>query len=103
MDELADASNPTIFRELLNPDNYKDSPYPPLTSLLEEGLGLTFAGVDTTANALVVGIFHSLADPQIFQTLQQELYQAWPNKAQTIYLQDLEKLPYLVCSTASFF
>lgn len=54
------------------------------------------AGVETTAFALTVGIFHIVNTPSIYRQLKDELQNAFPDGETTIpSLLALEKLPYL--------
>ena len=58
---LEDSPNPIIYHELLKPR--KDGkPIPSPVSLFEEAQNLTFAGIDTNANVLMIGTFHILED-----------------------------------------
>lgn len=55
-----------------------------------------FAGTDTVGNALMVGTFHLLRQPDTLQKLKKELSSAWPSlNGVEPKLRDLEKLPYL--------
>lgn len=56
------------------------------------------AGTDTTANTLVVGTWNIVSEPRILQRLKDELWQAMPDKDDTLDWATLENLPYLVCT-----
>jgi cytochrome P450 len=64
--------------------------------LADEAQILVAAGVETTAFALSVGIFHIVNTPHIRRLLQDELFAAFPLGYKTMpSLHELEKLPYL--------
>jgi len=81
---------------LLDAENYRDKTVPSNESLYEEAQALMFAGTDTVGNALMVGTFHLLRQPDTLQKLKKELSSAWPSlNGVEPKLRDLEKLPYL--------
>jgi cytochrome P450 len=88
-----ETDNPTIFHELLSSD------LPPqeksYTRLLDEGKMVMAAGVETTANALCVIVFHILSNPAALVRLRQELTTAMPNANELLSWSQLETLPYL--------
>ena len=90
--------NSTIYHRLLDAEAYRNKTAPSAGSLYEEAQALMFAGTDTVGNALMVGTFHLLQQPDTLQKLKRELSAAWPslslNKNEP-KLRDLEKLPYL--------
>lgn len=57
---------------------------------------MMIAGSDTVGNASAVGTFRVLKNPKIFETLMNELREAWPEKEANVGYETLEKLPYLV-------
>lgn len=61
-----------------------------------------FGGVETTANALMIGTFYMLQNPEMLKRLKKELYDAWPVLEQEPELRDLEKLTYLVSPYREF-
>lgn len=64
--------------------------------LADEANILVAAGVETTAFALCVGIFHIVNTPQIYSRLKNELFDSLPEGDSKIpSLLQLEKLPYL--------
>ena len=81
---------------MLDAENYRDKTVPSNESLYEEAQALMFAGTDTVGNALMVGTFHLLRQPDTLQKLKKELSSAWPSlNGVEPKLRDLEKLPYL--------
>lgn len=88
-------TNTTIFSEILS------SPTLPASDKSQERLAdeaeiLVAAGVETTAFALTVGIFHIVNTPHIRRLLQDELFAAFPLGYRTMpSLNELERLPYL--------
>lgn len=88
-------SKTNIFREILCSKN--------LTSidkahqrLADEANILVAAGVETTAFALCVGVFHIVNTPQIYSRLKNELLESLPEGDDKIpSLLQLEKLSYL--------
>lgn len=85
----------TIFREILSS---KSLPSLDKTHqrLADEADILVGAGVETTAFALCVGVFHIVNTPQIYRKLKNELLEALPDGDENMpSLLELEKLPYL--------
>ncbi|KAI9687313.1 MAG: hypothetical protein M1822_002356 [Bathelium mastoideum] len=84
----------SIFSELL------DSDLPPqdLEShrLMEEGVAVIGAAIDTTKWSIVVTIFHILQNPNILNTLRRELAEANPDASLIPPLTTLERLPYFM-------
>ena len=66
------------------------------SDLTAEAVLMLLAGMDTTANALVVGTWGILQNEEVHKKLQSELHQAIPQKESTVNAEMLEKLPYLV-------
>ena len=62
-----------------------------------------FGGGDTTANAIMIGAFYLLKNPEILANLKKELGEAWPRISDEPELKELERLPYLVCVLVSAF
>lgn len=58
-----------------------------------------FAGSDTIGHVITSGVFNILEQPEIYDRLVAELKEAWPVLQDAPLLQDLEKLPYLVCGS----
>ncbi|KAF8860246.1 cytochrome P450, partial [Acephala macrosclerotiorum] len=88
-----DASHPSIFHDIL------DSDLPPSEKnakrLADEAVAVVGAGFETTKGALTIASFHVLNNPDILQTLKQELLAAWPDINTPPTWQELERLPYL--------
>ncbi|CRG87070.1 Trichodiene oxygenase [Talaromyces islandicus] len=89
------ATKTTVFSEILSstslPTGDKSQ-----QRLADEAQILVAAGVETTAFALSVGIFHIVNTPHIRRLLQDELFAAFPLGYRTMpSLHELEKLPYL--------
>lgn len=85
----------TIFSEILSSSTLpaRDKSQ---QRLADEAAILVAAGVETTAFALSVGIFHIVNTPHIRRLLQDELFAAFPLGYRTMpSLHELEKLPYL--------
>ena len=66
------------------------------SDLTAEAVLMLLAGMDTTANALVVGTWGILQNEEVHKKLQNELYQAIPHKESTVNADMLDQLPYLV-------
>lgn len=83
-----------IFEEL------NDSNLPPqektIDRLNEEGFALILAGADTSSATLSQMSYHLLANPEILQTLKEELRVAMPDTQVPMPWQELENLPFLV-------
>jgi len=94
-----DSERPTIFSTLLTdadkPDGYS---VPSTMDLKDDAYSILAAASDTTGNAMTVATYHLLSDPQIYQTLVQELENAFPDPNAELPFAELEKLPYLVSS-----
>lgn len=82
----------TIFQEILAsklPDSDKTQ------KRLEEEANIVVAGgVETTAFALDIAMFHIASTPHIYQRLHSDLVAKFPNRA-NMDLQTLEQMPYL--------
>jgi len=64
--------------------------------LLGEGINMRFAGTDTVANAVLVGIRYLLTHRIVLDQLIRELDDAWPDGSDgEISYETLEKLPFL--------
>ena len=93
---------PTIFDTLLQPHLNKNRPVPSDAELTAEAVLMLLAGTDTTANALVVGTYHILQNPNVLQKFSAELKRAFPC-SETVYNmtnEEMRKLPYLVRSSS---
>jgi cytochrome P450 len=88
-------SRPTIFQELLTP---KEDGYivPTVDQIKDEAYSTLGAAADTTGNAMTVAARGIVSDPAIYQKLQAELKDAFPDAQARLDFVELEKLPYLV-------
>lgn len=100
-DQLYKAEHETIYHHLLNPRSPKKKSLLTREQLIGEAMILMSAGSDTVANASTVGFVHVLDDPRVRKTLLRELREAWPDHTIPMRYEALEKLPYLVRTTAS--
>ncbi|KAL9110537.1 MAG: hypothetical protein Q9227_004895 [Pyrenula ochraceoflavens] len=93
-DGTGEKSHQSIFGQLLN----SDLPSSELDSyrLMEEGVALIGAAIDTTKWATVVTIVHILRDTAVLRRLRQELDGAIPDPARLPSLAALEKLPFFM-------
>lgn len=64
--------------------------------MVDEGTTIIFAGTETTARALSVGMFHLLNNKSLLQELRKELMSLPPVEDHAYQLSQLENLPYLV-------
>jgi cytochrome P450 len=86
---------PTIFSELVDPEKQSGYPVPPLDELKDEVYAVLAAAADTTGNAMTVAAYKVLCNPHIYQTLREELLEAFPDPDARLEFTKLEKLPYL--------
>ncbi len=94
-----DEKNPdktTIFHQLLNPKATERHVVPSVDDLIDEAFTFLGAAADTTGGALTIAAYHSVADPQIYRKLSEELKDAFPDSREEISYAKLEKLPFLV-------
>lgn len=87
--------NMTIYHSLMNPEAYRNGTVPEPGSLYEEAQALMFAGADTSGNAMMLGSFYLLKQPDTYKKLKSELSDAWSSLDSPPSLQQLERLPYL--------
>lgn len=85
----------TIYHRLLDQEAYRNKAVPPPGSLYEEAQAMMFAGGDTVANALMLGSFHLLRQPEQYSRLRQELQEGWPDLESPLDSKKLEGLKYL--------
>ncbi|KAH8721521.1 cytochrome P450 [Phaeosphaeriaceae sp. PMI808] len=64
-------------------------------SAIADGVGLIFAGTDTTSTTLTFALSEILSSPRVYQLLHEELKQAMPDPHDLAPLITLESLPYL--------
>ncbi|KAB5513113.1 putative P450 monooxygenase [Coniochaeta sp. 2T2.1] len=97
-ERLSESPHPTIYHRLLDPDAHKGCPVPDATALYEEAQTMIFAGGVTVGDALAVGFFHILDQPELLQRLRAETHAAWPDLDSPPKLEELEKLPLLTAT-----
>lgn len=85
-----------MFDAVLNLEKNESKEILSESDLTAEAVLMLLAGMDTTANALVVGTWGILQNEEVYKKLQNELYQAIPHKESTVDADMLDKLPYLV-------
>ncbi|PQE29408.1 Cytochrome P450 protein [Rutstroemia sp. NJR-2017a WRK4] len=94
--KLNSAPHRTIYHELLNPPPNRGHSVKNKRDLIDEAQALTFGGVDTVGNTLMLGIHHLLDNPPMAQRLKSELLSIWPDlHSPPPRFESLEKLPYL--------
>jgi hypothetical protein len=80
----------------MDAEAYRNKTVPSAGSLYEEAQALTFAGVDTIGNTLMIGTHYLLQQPDTMQKLKTELLETWPSlNDNEPKLRGLETLPYL--------
>lgn len=100
---MLEAPHKTIYSELLRPEANVNGKAPTNKSLYDEARALVFGGTDTIANALMIGIFNMLEQPELVERLRQELLEVWPVPENAPpKFEELEKLPFLVSNTYIF-
>ncbi|RMZ87608.1 hypothetical protein DV736_g5157, partial [Chaetothyriales sp. CBS 134916] len=97
-ESLNKAPHPIIYHRLLDKEANKGQPVPDATSLREEAAALMFGGGDSAANTLTIGLFHILDQPELYNRLKSEVYQAWPNLDTRPTYESLQKLPVLTAT-----
>lgn len=95
------SDRPTIFSTLLMEKGRSDRyPTPSILELKDEAYAVLMASAETTGNAMTVAAFHVIGNPTIYQSLVRELREAFPDAETELQHAELEKLPYLVSSSA---
>ena len=84
------------MERLLDSSAVRDHVAPNTTELNEEALMLLTAGNDTTANAMIFGVYYICRHPDVQRELAAELHAQFPGTEQKITYEDLRNLPYLV-------
>ena len=84
------------MERLLDPSAVRDHVVPNTTELNEEALMLLTAGNDTTANAMIFGVYYICRHLDVQQELVAELRAQFPGTEQKITYEELRNLPYLV-------
>jgi cytochrome P450 len=88
--------HPTIYHRLLDPAAQDGNPIPSRDLLLEEAKNLIFAGTDTTANTLYVGMWHLMRQPKLQAQLREEIRSVcWPELTSDPTYESLSTLPLL--------
>ncbi|KAF2454062.1 cytochrome P450 [Lineolata rhizophorae] len=93
--KLDTEARPTIFTELLKPENYPGRPVPSTMELKDECYSILVAAADTTGNAMTTAAYHIMANRDIYDKLRAELFSAFPDPHATLDFLTLERLPYL--------
>jgi cytochrome P450 len=86
-----------VIDTLLDPNAAKDHSVLDADQLAAEVIMLLSAGNDTTSDAMIVGIYQTLRNPKVYQTLTDELNNFFPNVKEEITYDKAKRLPYLVC------
>lgn len=68
--KLQEASNRTLYHELLNPSTCKGVAVTDKVHLYVEAQALMFAGSDTVGNASMRGIYYVLGNPEVVRRLK---------------------------------
>lgn len=84
------------MERLLDTSTVRDHVVPSVAELNEEALMLLTAGNDTTANAMIFGLYYICRHFDVQQQLATELRAQFPGKEQKITYEGVKKLPYLV-------
>lgn len=84
------------MERLLDSSAVRDHVVPNTTELNEEVLMLLTAGNDTTANAMIFGVYYICRHLDVQRQLAAELRAQFPGTEQKITYEELRNLPYLV-------
>ena len=87
---------------LLDPLSVKGHRVPSKAELNEEVIMLLVAGNDTTATAMISGLYQICRNRAIYKQLKTELFNAIPNAREAISIDQVKNLPYLVWSPAAY-
>lgn len=85
----------TIFHNLLDPELNLTGQLPTTDYMADEAFSLGAAASDTSGNVMTVATYHTIKNPQIYESVKRELREAFPDPTQRLAFKDLEKLPYL--------
>lgn len=85
----------SIFHIALSPNEKKAQYQPSLHELTGDAVLVFLAGTDTTAHAMIFGIWYALKDPQIWAQLRKDVESVLKNPRDEGFLAELEQLPYL--------
>lgn len=89
---------PTIYQRLLDPEVHKGKSITDTTALYEEAQTMLFAGGVTVGDTLMTGTFYILDQPLLYQRLQAEVLEVWPDPNSPPSLEVLEALPLLTAT-----
>lgn len=92
--EVAKTRFPTIFHEMLS--SYLPALEKSAKRLGEEGFVIIAAGGETTGRVLTAAFYYLLSNPDSLRRLRTQLEEAMPDSQQTLELNALEQLPWLV-------
>ncbi|KAJ5959516.1 Cytochrome P450 [Penicillium vulpinum] len=87
--------NATFFDLLMTPSQGQESVHISQTDMLNHGLNLVAAGVDTVSITMTVALYHILASPEIQRQVYSETRDATPFIRDELDSQRVRKLPYL--------
>ena len=93
--EIENEKRPTIFSELLN-YNADGFVVPTSHGLTDDAYSILAAAADTTGNTMTIAAFNVMSNRQIYESLRNELFEAFPDPNTTLDFATLERLPYLV-------
>lgn len=85
-----------VLEMLLDCSAAKGHIVPNSAELTEEALTLLVAGNDTTANAMILGMYHICRDSAVQSRVEAELHAAFPGSGDEITLERVKDLPYVV-------
>ena len=102
MSQGQDTGRLTVFTSLLSNDDKPEGFQVPTTlELKDEAYSVLVAAADTTGNAMTVAAFNAIYNPEIYAKLAKELEDHFPDRLSQLPFVELERLPYLVSSSAS--
>jgi cytochrome P450 len=87
-----------VYHRLLDREVAGEGGVPGKKSLYEEAQALMFAGGDSVANTLMVGLFHVLDHPKTLRRLKEEIARVWPVLDEHPSFETLEALPVLTAT-----
>jgi cytochrome P450 len=99
---MNDEKSPTFFDLLMTPAPDQESVHISQDSMVNHGLNLVGAGVDTVSLTFTVALYHILSS-DIQRQLCLEIRREASFLRDELDVQQLRKLPYLVCSRSFFF
>lgn len=86
----------SIFHQLLDPNAADHHVLPTVDQLTDEALSILVAAAAATGNALTMIAYHVISNPDIYDSLREEITVAFPHDDTSMSFLALEKLPYLV-------